>query len=193
MRFLSVRAVFLFGFVIAMPILALPPVARQIDRLLYGAPPTDFGRPPAAPPVPIERPANTAVVAQASYDEPSPAPDSAFAGQESPPLLAAMPQFDLPAPGMPGVPGISPLVPEPERRIDEQAIARLQRIRERLEQLGAEYVVVEMLEGGRYRFQCRMLIDERSRFTKPFEAGSFDPVAAGEQVLQSVEAWRGAR
>jgi hypothetical protein len=186
MRFLSVRAVFLFGFVIAMPILALPPVARQIDRVLYGAPPMDFGRPPAAPPVSVEQPARVEAVIQASYDEPSPAPASAFAAQETPPLLAAVPQFDLSAPA------VSPLVPEPERRIDEQAIARLQRIRERLEQLGAEYVVVEMLEGGRYRFQCRMLIDERSRFTKPFEAGSFDPVVAGEQVLQSVEVWRGA-
>jgi hypothetical protein len=86
----------------------------------------------------------------------------------------------------------SSLLPEPERRIDDQAIARLQQIRQRLEQLGAEYVIVESLEGGRYRFHCRMLIDERSRFTKPFETSSFDPVAAGEQVLQSVQAWRAA-
>src|SRR5437867_6810015 len=49
MRFLSLRALFLLGFVIAMPVLALPPVARRIDELLYGPPPADFGRPPAAP------------------------------------------------------------------------------------------------------------------------------------------------
>jgi hypothetical protein len=96
MRFLSLRAVFLFGFVIAMPVLALPPVARQIDRLLYGAPPTDFGRPPAAPPLPHEPAAEPpASIAQASYNEPSPAPATAFAAQESPPLLAAAPQFAL--------------------------------------------------------------------------------------------------
>jgi hypothetical protein len=185
MRFLTLRAVFLFGFVVAMPVLALPPVARQIDRLLYGAPPTDFGRPPAAPPLPQEPAAHHSnPIAQASYNEPSPAPASALASPEGPPQLAATPQFDPPAPA------VSPLLPEPERRIDDQAIARLQRIRERLEQLGAEYVLVESLEGGRYRFHCRMVIDERSRFTKPFEVASFDPVAAGEQVLQSVESWR---
>ena len=32
MRFLSLRAVFLLGFVVAMPVLALPPVARRIDE-----------------------------------------------------------------------------------------------------------------------------------------------------------------
>jgi len=187
MRFLSLRAFFLVGFVIAMPVLALPPVARQIDRLLYGAPPTDFGRPPSAPPLPQEPTAEKpSPIAQASYNEPSPAPATAFASDDGPPQLAAAPQFDpLPGPG-------SPLLPQPERRIDDQAIARLQRIRQRLEQLGAEYVLVESLEGGRYRFHCRMLIDERSRFTKPFEVASFDPVGAGEQVLESVEAWRAA-
>lgn len=189
MRFLTLRAIFLFGFVVAMPVLALPPVARKIDHLLYGAPPTDFGRPPAAPPalsIPLAE--NRTPIAQASYTEPSPAPADAFTSQESPPLLAPAPQFDLP------VPASNPLLPEHERRIDESTIARLQQIRQRLEQQGAEYVIVECLDGGRYRFHCRMLIDERSRFTKPFEASSFDPLSAGEQVLQAVEAWRtGAR
>ena len=185
MRFMSLRAVFLFGFVIVMPVLALPPVARQIDLLLYGQSPSDFGRPPAASPLPP--PAATlqpSPIAQASYLEQSPAPASAFDSPAGPPLLAATPQFDPPAPPA------SALLPEPERRLDEQAILRLQNIRQRLEQLGAEYVIVESLSGGRYRFHCRMLIDERSRFTKPFESASFDPVAAGEQVLQSVESWR---
>ena len=50
MRFLSLRAVFLLGFVVAMPVLALPAVARRIDELLYGSPPTDFGRPPVVAP-----------------------------------------------------------------------------------------------------------------------------------------------
>jgi hypothetical protein len=35
-----------------------------------------------------------------------------------------------------------------------------------------------------------MLVDERSQFTRPFDASSFDPVAAGQQVLRDVEAWR---
>jgi len=49
MRFFSLRAIFLLGFIIAMPILALPSVARRVDNWLYGAPPADFGRPPSPP------------------------------------------------------------------------------------------------------------------------------------------------
>jgi hypothetical protein len=58
--------------------------------------------------------------------------------------------------------------------------------------LGAEYVIVETQDGGRYRFHCRMLIDASSRFTRPFEATSFDCLAAGEQVLRDVQTWRSA-
>jgi hypothetical protein len=78
-------------------------------------------------------------------------------------------------------------------RVTEHTIARLQQIRQRLEDLGAEYVVVETTgDGGRYRFFCRMLVDQRSRFTRPFESSAFDPLAAGEQVLKDVETWRSA-
>jgi hypothetical protein len=35
-----------------------------------------------------------------------------------------------------------------------------------------------------------MLVDNRSRATRSFEGASFDPVAAGEQVLGDVERWR---
>jgi hypothetical protein len=67
----------------------------------------------------------------------------------------------------------------------------LQQIRGRLEELGADYLIVETTDGGgRYRFHCRMLVDARSRFTRPFEAESPDPLAAGEEVLRAVEAWR---
>jgi hypothetical protein len=79
-----------------------------------------------------------------------------------------------------------------EAPVDERTMERLQQIRQRLEQLGAEYVVVETQDSGRYRFHCRMLVDERTRFTRPFDASSFDAVAAGQQVLREVEAWRQA-
>jgi hypothetical protein len=71
-------------------------------------------------------------------------------------------------------------------------MARLQQIRERLEQLGAEYVLVDMQDSGRFRFHCRMLVDPRTRYTRPFDATSFDPIAAGQQVLGDVEKWRQA-
>jgi hypothetical protein len=71
-------------------------------------------------------------------------------------------------------------------------MARWQQIRQRLEQLGAEYVLVDAQDSGRFRFHCRMVVDPHTRYTRPFEATSFDPLAAGEQVLSEVEKWRQA-
>jgi len=74
---------------------------------------------------------------------------------------------------------------------EQLTVAHLQQIRQRLEALGAEYFRVEARDGSRdYRCVCRMLVDERSRQTQAFESTSPDPIAAGEQVLRDVEAWR---
>jgi len=189
MRFLSLRAAFLLGFVIAMPVLALPPVARRIDELLYGPPPADFGRPPAAAPLSEEliHPKAAAPLTPPRYDEPSPAAHALAASHvEAPavaPAFSPTPGFDRPA---------TSAAAAAEPKIDEQTIARLQQIRGSLEQLGAEYVVVEAQDSGRFRFHCRMLVDAQSRYTKSFEANSFDPIAAGQQVLRDVEVWRTA-
>src|SRR5207248_11462995 len=105
---------------------------------------------------------------------------------------AALPPLPLAAPFPPLTATRRSEPPRPhEPQIDERTIGRLQQIRERLENLGAEYVVVDYeTEQGPYRFYCRMLVDERSRFTRPFEATSADPVVAAEQVLRDVESWR---
>src|SRR5438874_3329156 len=188
MRFLSLRAVFLLGFVIAMPVLALPPVARRIDELLYGAPPADFGRPPASAPLSEEfvQPKAAVPLSPPRYDEPSPAAWALAGSPVEPPVAAPnfspASRFDLPSTTAPAH--------APEPKVDDQTIARLQQIRASLEKLGAEYVVVEAQESGRFRFHCRMLVDANSRFTKPFEASSFDPIAAGQQVLRDVESRR---
>ncbi len=191
MRFLSLRALFLLGFVVAMPVLALPPVARRIDELLYGPPPNDFARPPQAPSGTDEpQPLANGRVLPARFDEPSPAATAAAVTSASnrsfsPPPLAPSPDF-APTPS-----GLNAnRASAPDATIDERTMARLQQIRQRLEQLGAEYVFVETQEGGRFRFHCRVLVDDRSRFTRPFEASSFDCLAAGEKVLREVETWR---
>src|SRR5438445_5721687 len=173
MRFLSLRAIFLLGFVIAMPVLALPPVARRIDELLYGQPPSDFARPPQAPPTKDEpQPLANGHVLPVRFDEPSPATAVAVTSPASrpfsPPPLAPSPEF---APAPP--PLTASRASSPATTLDERTMARLQQIRQRLEQLGADYVLVETQEGGRFRFHCRMLVDTRTRFTRPFEATSF--------------------
>jgi hypothetical protein len=191
MRFLSLRGLFLLAFVVAMPVLALPPVARWIDALLYGPPPTDFGRPPPAH-APAPQPVMAQAIAPAGYFDASPAPPPGPRGLDAAaaaaPPLAPLPVFAPVAP-----PQAPPAPPPAEAVIDAATITRLQQIRQRLEDLGADYVVVDALEGaGGYRCLCRMLVDPRSRFTRPFEATAGDPLTAGEQVLREVEAWRTA-
>ncbi len=188
MRFLSLRGVFLLAFVVAMPVLALPPVARWIDELLYGPPPTDFGRPPAPPASDGGQPLVAQAIATASYSEASPAPAADSQGLDTA-AAAAAPLAPLPV----FAPVIAPPSPPAEVPISEATLARLQAIRQRLEDLGADYVVVEALEsGGGYRCYCRMLVDPRSRFTRPFESIAADPLTAAQQALREVEAWRAA-
>jgi hypothetical protein len=206
MRFFSLRALFLLGFIVAMPVLALPSVAKRIDQLLYGAAPTDFGRAPVPPPT-IEEPVAPVApsqtvkssIAPARFDEVSPVnhnlvqPAQAITSAQpasggthyetaNPPSLPASPPFAV----------TEPPSSSPEPQIDERTIARLQQLRDRLEQLGAEYVLVDVQDSGRFRFHCRMLVDPRTRYTRAFDATSFDAAAAGEQVLKDVEKWRAA-
>jgi len=207
MRFFSLRALLLLGFIIAMPVLALPSVAKRIDEWLYGPPPSDFGRAPVPPPITEEPvaplaqpPVVKSTIAPARFDEPSPAPQNLvqpaqLASSFSP--TAAGNRYEAPTP-----PALAPSPPfaapetsreaSPEPKVDERTIAKLQQIRERLEQLGAEYVLVDTQDSGRFRFHCRMLVDPRTSYTRPFDATSFDPIAAGEQVLNEVERWRSA-
>jgi hypothetical protein len=79
------------------------------------------------------------------------------------------------------------------RSIDEAAMGRLQQVRQRLEDLGAKYIVLDTTSGtGQYRFHCQMLIDQRSNYTRDFDVTSANPLEAAEAVLHQVEAWRTA-
>jgi hypothetical protein len=192
MRFLSLRALFLLTFVVAMPVLALPPVARWLDEVIHGPPPTDFGRPPAAGDPAAAQPIIAESVAPAGYFDESPAQPQGPLGLDT--ASAAAPPLAPPPAFAPVVPPTPPSEAAREAVIDEATLARLQQIRQRLEDLGADYVVVDTLDGAAgYRCLCRMLVDPRSRFTRPFEATAADPLVAGEQVLREVEAWHMAR
>jgi len=194
MRFLSLRALFLLGFVVAMPVLALPPVARWMDELLYGLPPSDFARPPmSASPSKAKEvipPLAADPVSHAGFAEAGPAAvgqgSRGLESSSTPPPLTPLPSF---APLVPP----QPVATELETKIDERTMAQLQEVRRRLEELGAEYVVVETIDGsGQYCFRCRMLVDPQSRLPHRFEATAADPIAAAQQVLRAVESWRSA-
>ena len=219
MRWLSLRALFLLGFAVGMPVLALPPVARWIDERLYGPPPADFGLPPAVPDAEVRGGGSPAPATPGPSLPMAPAAGTLSGSAEGPmsgeqSTSAGALERNAPCPQLSQTPNFAPtfqsstpstdgaseanssgseLAPIAAVRIHEETIARLQAIRERLEVLGADYVLVETLaEGGLYRFHCRMRVDADSPYTRPFEASSFDPVAAGEDVLRQVEQWRQA-
>jgi len=186
----SLKMVILFGLVVALPLLALPVAARLIDARLNDTPPADLGAAPLldAPTESVTLPVHVERVS------PALANDSASAGDRKPGGLDVVgaPPPDPPATFDPlWTPAVTPASGESDIQIDDATVARLQQIRLRLEELGADYVVVETTDNsGRFRFHCRMLVESQSRFTRPFEAISADPLAAGEQVLREVEAWR---
>ncbi len=188
MRFVvSLKAVLLFGLIVALPLLALPVAARLIDARLNGSPPLSLAT------APLAENGGEAVALPMMVGRVSPAELADASGGD---LIAGL---DAPGAPPPAPTSFDPLWTEPvapaaveeEIQIDDRTVARLQQIRQRLEELGAEYVVVETTDsGGRFRFHCRMNVDANSPFTRPFESVSRDPLAAGEQVLHEVEAWR---
>jgi len=199
MRSVSLRAIFLIGFVIAMPILALPAVARRLDDWIYGPPPTEH----AISPLKSEltqtiEPQVAERASPASFDE----IESSLASRKTPGGL------DAPSPSPPPLsplPAFPPLVSTPTTEtgasdsepsigpLSDGAVDRLQKIRGELEGLGADYIVLESTDGnGRYRFHCDVRVDQQTRYTRPFEAVETDPLAAAERVLAEVSAWRTA-
>src|SRR5262245_33044452 len=100
MRSVSLRAIFLIGFVIAMPILALPAVARRLDDWIYGPPPSEH----AISPLKSElsqtiEPQVAERASPASFDEIDsslrnrPPSGGLDAPSPTPPLLSPLPAF----------------------------------------------------------------------------------------------------
>jgi hypothetical protein len=197
---ISLRALFLLGFAVGMPLLALPPVTRRIETWLYGPPPVDLLRPAAARPLSeVIAPQAIERVSPASFEELAPLDDiRSRLPHEGIDALAAEPPPLAPPAAFP------PLSREPlaldkpaaaaaQPELNAAAIARLKEIRQELENLGAEYILLETTDGsGTYRFHCQMKIDSQSPYTRQFEAAAANPLAAAEEVLSAARAWRSA-
>lgn len=197
MRTLSLRAIFIIGFVIVMPLLALPAVARRLDDWLYGPPPQSAPHARLRKELaPVLESAAAEGVSPASYDEihvPRAAQRDPHAGLDglatAPPPLDPLPAFDRLAIG--GESGGT--VGEANSPLDNAAAARLAQIRSELESLGAEYVLLETTEGsGAYRFHCQMRVSDEAPYSREFEATAGEPLTAAERVLGEVSAWRTA-
>lgn len=188
----SLRSIVLIMFLIGLPILAVPWVSKQFDRGLYGA-----GQKTVPDLVVHSPPQRTQVaalqedVSPARFDqslierEPTRPQDSRGldVAVSAPPLLAAPPPFSG------GFPAAANGLDVAVANLEPQAF--VQQVRQKLEELGAQYVVLEELDAGqRYRFAAQMQVSPRLPQVRPFEAVAADPVAAARTVLAEVESWR---
>ena len=82
------------------------------------------------------------------------------------------------------------------RELDDRAKRRVADARRRLEELGAQYVLLESIEAidgetPRFRFHCLMPLPG-SVFSRPFDSVDADPAQAIEHVLLDVIEWQQA-
>jgi hypothetical protein len=184
---MSLRAIFLIGFVVAMPILALPAVARRMDEWLYG--PAQETLPAvaasAAKTPQIVEPTTVERASPASYVEVDVPPADGPRGADRSLQLPDFPPSQSPPWSPPSAPAENPLA--------AADMDRLQQIRQQLEQLGAQYILLETTDGtGEYRFHCQMKLSADAPYTREFEACRVQPLAAAEEVLAAVRNWHAA-
>ena len=194
----TLRALFIVGFVIVLPVIAMPQVASVLDQLLYGQPETSV--PPsssdkkksASPPRTNARREESPASHEMPLDEETTRASLHDLSNISPPPLQRMPTFLSPPPSSEGAVVEQPM-PVDVGPLDQATAARIDAVRRRLEELGAEYVRLEMSEDAReFHCLCHMALNNTSDQIQPFEATRSDPVAAAQAVLQNVEAWRSA-
>ena len=198
----TLRALFIIGFLIVLPVMAMPNVASLLDQFLYGKPESSV--PPVLKPEtpPPPRGPARAEASQVTHEVPLTSDGDAFSNraerpgfsggsQPAPPSFQRAPDF-LPRDEQ-AKPGENSKPPVDIGPLDQATALRIDAVRSRLEELGAEYVRLEMSEDGRtFHCLCDMLMGNGGSKTLPFEATRNDPVAAAEAVLANVEAWRNA-
>lgn len=197
----SVRSIVLAAFLIGLPVLAIPAVSRQFDGLLYG--PSKKSVPDlivSAMPERNHQPVRVDAVSPARFDESliQQEPER-FRGKSegldavvnAPPLFNPPPTFASNVPPKPADQFASPTAGQQPGSLEP--LAYVQQVRQRLEALGAQYVVLEELEAGRqYRFSAQMQVSPRQTNVRPFESVAADPATAARSVLADVESWRTA-
>ena len=93
-------------------------------------------------------------------------------------------------------------MPAAEKSIDELSVARgvgssfppdyFRGAEQKLRQLGATYYLLETLgpAGDSYRFFCKVAVSQNPDQVLAFFATNPDPLAAMDDVVRQVEAWR---
>lgn len=164
-RMQTIRIAGLLGFIGLMPILAIPAVNRQVDKLLFAST--------------AERLEERLARVRAGVADPQIELASRTSGSQP---------FELPARALTdasqGVRRLPPVEPE-LAAIDFDTVQR------RLQTLGATYYRLEDLgsEPRRYRFRCEVPLPGNENYLRPFEADDDDPSVAMHTVLGDVERW----
>lgn len=192
----GLRTIVLGVFLIGLPVLAIPWVSKQLDANIYGAgntqvPDLIVSAGESSSPQRAQEAVQIDSVSPARFDESllereaerPREPVGLDAVVSAPPLLSAPPSFANRLPAQPNNLASNPQL---------QPQAYVQQVRQKLEEMGAQYVLLEELEGQRYRFSVQMQVSPRQPQVQPFEAIATDPVAAARMVLADVETWRTA-
>ena len=192
----ALRAAFILGFLVVLPVIALPSVARFLDEMLYGTPERTVPFAPDSSSLQAPQTSGLAHATPASLEVPVPddslPPEGARVPTVPPPEFRSVPDF-LPA----AEPSVARLTPQKSASglspLDEATAKKIDAIRTQLEELGAAYVRLEVSEDGlSFHCLCEMLPRNGGGKTQSFEATRNDPIIAAEAVLDSVEAWRKA-
>jgi|GEM_PF-1702125 len=199
----GLRSIVLVAFLIGLPVLAIPWVSKQLDAGVYGAAKTtvpdlivstgDNGSAPQR----AHQPLQIDGVSPARFDESlverepeRPREPAGLDAVVSAPPLSMPPSFASRLPARPVAAGMQPA--EAAGNSQVEMFAYVQQVRQKLEGLGAQYVVLEELDGQRFRFSAQMQVSPRQPQVRPFEAVASDPVSAARTVLAEVETWRTA-
>jgi len=167
-RMVAVRTLVMLAFLIVLPLAAVAPaLVGRTDK-------TGDNRKPAAAPHP------------AKTNQPNPPSGSAARAADTSPPTAPAAGREQAAEDR----GESPLAVTSARVVSPDRLAEIQR---ELQRLGAEYYRLESWADERpvYRFFCRIEADSSGGGHRVFEATREDSLAAMEQVLADVQAWRG--
>lgn len=189
----SVRSIVLIAFLIGLPVLAIPWVTRQLDAGLYGVakqtvPELIVQRGPQRTPEPVQLEGVSPARFDESLTQREPERPRYQMGLDA--VATAPPLFNPPPSFASRLPSRAPDDPQAGNL---EPLAYVRQVRQKLEDLGAQYVVLEELDAGqRYRFAAQMLISPRHTQVQPFEAIASDPVVAARAVLADVESWRTA-
>jgi hypothetical protein len=194
----TLRALFIVGFLIVLPVMAMPQVAAVLDQLLYGETESSVPRVGAEKDGAVPLPQSTARRDESTASHVAPLDEDVSRASlerlssSPPPPLRREPDFLSPPAAKETHVGESPS-PADVGPLDQGTAAKIDGVRRRLEELGAEYVRLEMSEDGReFHCLCQMAVNNNPEQFQPFEATRNDPVAAAQAVLQNVETWRNA-